>query len=200
VFHKRLEIIKKKLEKCKDFSAVGAFSAIDTLGFKYLDISSIKKFLRKQGHKPTDKELNSIIRRIDLDADSRITFTEFTEAIKPVKTFIRIGKPLPYDNRAERMQSAAKVARETHSQLVRDDEYRRTVSRSPSRGSRWDSPLRRSIGGDSPLRHEISASPRRPLTVYDPSINLPPNHIEINEHRRNENYVNTIRRSPSRSP
>jgi hypothetical protein len=36
------------------------------------------------GHQSTKQELISILRRLDLDGDSKITFQEFSEGIKPV--------------------------------------------------------------------------------------------------------------------
>jgi Ca2+-binding EF-hand superfamily protein len=40
--------------------------------------------LKNNGHKTTDKELNAIVRRLDLDADAKVTFNEFTDALRPV--------------------------------------------------------------------------------------------------------------------
>lgn len=36
------------------------------------------------GHQVKKRELVAILRRLDLDGDSKISFTEFTEGLKPV--------------------------------------------------------------------------------------------------------------------
>jgi len=41
-------------------------------------------FLRSQGHFATEKELLSIIRRIDTDGDARLSFPEFSDFMRPV--------------------------------------------------------------------------------------------------------------------
>jgi len=48
-------------------------------------------YLRKMGHQVLKKELVAILRRLDLDGDSKITFQEFNEGLKPVSPEIIPG-------------------------------------------------------------------------------------------------------------
>ncbi len=43
----------------------------------------MRAFLKKAGHYPTEEEVVAIIRRLDLNADSSISYAEYSEALKP---------------------------------------------------------------------------------------------------------------------
>lgn len=53
-----------------DYTAEDAFSSIDDFNYGYVDFSNLKRFLKKNGFIPTNKDLAAIIRRLDLNADS----------------------------------------------------------------------------------------------------------------------------------
>ena len=82
--HVNLEQLKKELESCHDFSVRRLFKAIDEPRFKFLTEGTIRLFLRRMGHQPLKSELIAIIRRFDLDGDSRLSFSEFCEALRPI--------------------------------------------------------------------------------------------------------------------
>jgi Ca2+-binding EF-hand superfamily protein len=42
----------------------------------------MRAFLKRTGHYPSEDELVAIIRRLDADADSRVSYAEFSDAIK----------------------------------------------------------------------------------------------------------------------
>jgi len=48
-----------------------------------LNSRNIQSFLRLNGFYATDSEIVAIIRRLDVDADQRITYDEFIEALRP---------------------------------------------------------------------------------------------------------------------
>jgi Ca2+-binding EF-hand superfamily protein len=73
-FHVELEHLKKDLENCPDYHIRKAFKAIDEHNFKFINHANLKSFLRKMGHQPIRKEIVAILRRLDLDGDSKITF------------------------------------------------------------------------------------------------------------------------------
>ena len=70
---KRTEILKQKLALCYDFDAKTLYEAIDDGNVKFIDNSSLKRFFAKTKVYPQDNLLVAIIRRIDLDADSRLS-------------------------------------------------------------------------------------------------------------------------------
>ena len=73
-----------ELESCYDFSVRRSFKAIDDQRFNYLTEGSIRIFLRKMGHQVLKAEITAIIRRLDLDGDSKISFSEFNEAVRSI--------------------------------------------------------------------------------------------------------------------
>lgn len=56
----------------------------------------LKKFLNRFSFIPNDNLILAIIRRIDLDSDAKLAFSEFSEAIRPIES----------NQRASRMKSA----------------------------------------------------------------------------------------------
>ncbi len=73
-FHLKLDGMKRDLENCRDFDVTCVFQEVDELGIGYLDERNLKLFLRKMGHFVKTEELVAILRRLDLDGDTRITF------------------------------------------------------------------------------------------------------------------------------
>ncbi len=67
---------------------------VDDWKYNYIDRKNLKSFFRKQGYVASSKECDYIIRRLDLDADGRLTLKEFTEGLKPMdpysKTVVRM--------------------------------------------------------------------------------------------------------------
>ncbi|CDW85220.1 ef hand family protein [Stylonychia lemnae] len=100
-FHLIIEQQKKDLENCPDFNARRAFKALDELKYNFINEANLKIFLRNMGHQVIKKELVAILRRLDLDGDSKISFQEFAEGIKPVSPSI-----LPQDIREQTIQES----------------------------------------------------------------------------------------------
>jgi Ca2+-binding EF-hand superfamily protein len=82
-YHLKVEQEKKTLERQVDFSTVAAFSVIDQQRHGYIDFESMRKFLSKFKKDLKKTDINSILRRIDQDADGKITFREFSAGITP---------------------------------------------------------------------------------------------------------------------
>ena len=89
-FHRRTEKLKQELSMTSDFDCKSGFKAIDDWNYNYIDFSNLKRFLKSQFYIPTNKDLTAIIRRLDLNADSRLSFDEFEEGIKPVEPHSRV--------------------------------------------------------------------------------------------------------------
>lgn len=69
--------------KRHDFSTYACFRAIDELNDGEINADNLRAFLKKAGHYPTEEEVIAAIRRLDADADCRVNYAEFSEAIKP---------------------------------------------------------------------------------------------------------------------
>lgn len=82
-YHLKVEGEKKTLERQVDFSTVAAFTVIDQQRHGYLDFEAIRKFLSKFKKEVSKSDVNSIIRRMDVDADGKISFREFSHGITP---------------------------------------------------------------------------------------------------------------------
>ena len=53
----------------------------------FVDCVAMKRFMTKCGLKATENMIFAIIRRIDIDADAKITRAEFDEATMPLEGF-----------------------------------------------------------------------------------------------------------------
>ncbi len=74
---------RRDLVKRHDFSTYACFRSVDELNEGEINIDNMRAFLKKAGHYPTEEEVVAIIRRLDLNADSSISYAEYSEALKP---------------------------------------------------------------------------------------------------------------------
>jgi len=85
--------MKRELEQMKGFSTVTAFQIMDVKRFNYLDWESLFLYLKmnskgsRKSQNPSKNKINAIFRRLDLNADTKLAFNEFAEAIKPVDVY-----------------------------------------------------------------------------------------------------------------
>lgn len=73
-----------------DYTHEDAYAIIDDFNYGYVDFSNLKRFLKKNGYIPTNKDLAAIIRRLDLNADSKLSKDEFIEGIKPAEPYSKV--------------------------------------------------------------------------------------------------------------
>jgi Ca2+-binding EF-hand superfamily protein len=85
----QLEVLKQDLVEAYDFNALRLFQEVDDCNLKFIDQVALKRFLHKCGELVSDKLLQAIIRRWDLDADSKLTKAEFMEGIIPQESYTR---------------------------------------------------------------------------------------------------------------
>jgi hypothetical protein len=78
-----MERLKSELQSKYDWTNSTAFNTVDTLRENALNNRNIASFLRVNGYYATESELIAIIRRLDVDADQKITFDEFIEGMRP---------------------------------------------------------------------------------------------------------------------
>ena len=74
---KELNKEKALLKNRYDFSRLDAFRAIDKYGMNSILRDDLRVFLQKNGIYATYLDVDNIMRRIDLDRDGRITYSEF---------------------------------------------------------------------------------------------------------------------------
>jgi len=81
-FFRASEEIRKELEKRYDFSTYGCFRAIDDKNEGDINPDNLRQFFKNNGYYPTEDEVIAIVRRLDVDADCKISYEEFSEGIK----------------------------------------------------------------------------------------------------------------------
>ena len=92
-YHIQIEKMKRELEQMRGFSTVAAFKIMDIKGFNYLDWESLLLFLKnnakasRKKEQPTKARINAIFRRLDTNADTKLGFSEFADAIKPIDVY-----------------------------------------------------------------------------------------------------------------
>lgn len=91
-FNRVLEHNKQVMDANKMFSAEKAFQAIDDWNYGYIDKRNLKSFMRKVGRMIPDDQLLMVIRRMDLDADARLSKEEFIEGLKPEQIYSKVMK------------------------------------------------------------------------------------------------------------
>jgi Ca2+-binding EF-hand superfamily protein len=79
---RRLEILKEELSMRYDYSNYSAFRAIDKYNDGFLNVDNIRQFYRNFYSYPSERELLSLVRRIDTDGDAKISFSEFSEFMR----------------------------------------------------------------------------------------------------------------------
>ena len=86
------EELKQEMDATKSFDVEKAFEAIDDWKYGYIDKKNLKSFLRKHNYIASTAECIAIIRRLDLDADARLTPQEFAEGMRPEEPYNRAMK------------------------------------------------------------------------------------------------------------
>ncbi len=69
---RRLDILKGDLEVRYDYSAYAAYRSVDKYNDGRISTLNLGSFLRSTGHYATERELLTIIRRIDTDGDATL--------------------------------------------------------------------------------------------------------------------------------
>jgi Ca2+-binding EF-hand superfamily protein len=77
------------MESNKQFDYEKAYLAVDDWNYGFIDRKNLKGFFKKHGYKANMQEVISIIRRLDLDADARLSKSEFIQGLKPEEPYSR---------------------------------------------------------------------------------------------------------------
>lgn len=81
LFHLRLEQLKLDLQQIADFDLRRIFTLLDQRRVNFIDHSAMRRYLSSMGHQPLPEEVSAIMRRLDIDGDQKIDFSEFVESI-----------------------------------------------------------------------------------------------------------------------
>jgi hypothetical protein len=79
---RRLDILKRDLEVRYDYSILAAYRSVDKYNDGRIDTHNLGSFLRSTGHYASERELLAIIRRMDADGDSRLSYAEFSAFVR----------------------------------------------------------------------------------------------------------------------
>lgn len=96
--------MKQQMESNKAFDYNKAYYSIDDWNYGFIDRRNLKIFLKKHGYLATNEDVIAIIRRMDLDADARLTKQEFIEGIQPEEPY---SKAMKRQNSHSRKRSAS---------------------------------------------------------------------------------------------
>ena len=80
------------MDATKSFCIKKAFEAIDDWKYGYIDKKNLKSFLRKHDYVASTSECMAIIRRLDMDADARVSKQEFYAGLRPEEPYSKIIK------------------------------------------------------------------------------------------------------------
>lgn len=90
--------LRNECEVRYDYNLGAAFRSVDKYNDGRIDAFNLGAFLRSQGHYASEKELLSIIRRVDTDGDARLSFAEFSEFMRPIGGPV-VERPNPINTR-----------------------------------------------------------------------------------------------------
>ena len=82
-------MLKQDLATAYDYNLDSCYRNIDDCNFGFIDTSNLKRFLVKCCIYASDALLISIIRRMDLDADARLSKREFKDGVQPLENFTK---------------------------------------------------------------------------------------------------------------
>lgn len=153
---KEEEHLKQQLACRYDFNLELLFKAIDDWNYKYIDQVNLKRFLIKCSVLPNQNLLISIIRRIDLDADAKLNFREFIDAIRPFENFTmkKCAKPTVSEIRMRPKSSQNRDRRSTRKldQSIGNRTYT-NLNLSPDQADNQRSILKKSATNDRLDKH-----------------------------------------------
>ena len=121
--HNRTERLKQELTLNLDFTPEDAYKSIDDINYGYIDFNNLKRFLKKNKFIPTNKDLAAIIRRMDMDADSKLKLNEFVEGIKPVEPYSKC------DYKGKRTCKSATKSRFSSSKMSKSRKTKRKATK-----------------------------------------------------------------------
>ena len=90
-YHVRIERLKYDLTLRYDWTSRAAFETVDSTRDLALNSRNIQSFLRLNGFYATESEIVAIVRRLDVDADQKITYSEWADGVRPQLSSVDLG-------------------------------------------------------------------------------------------------------------
>ena len=81
-YHKHVAIVKSDLKRRSDWSDMRSFNSVDIHRDGFITYNNTMNFLRLNGMRASEGEVIAIIRRLDIDADQKITFEEWCKTMQ----------------------------------------------------------------------------------------------------------------------
>lgn len=136
-YHIRLERLKYELTLRYDWTSRAAFETIDSTRDLALNARNIQSFLRLNGFYATESEIIAIVRRLDVDADQKVTYSEWADGIRPQLTGADLGASSLQASRREEEKRPSSPLRESGYQS--QSQFGRSLDRSQASPSRLGS-------------------------------------------------------------
>lgn len=165
--HTKLDQLKTQLHGRFDWNLSNAFNVLDQTHEGFLNYRNLQLFLRSQSLFATDEELIAIVRRLDADADQKVTYQEFCEAFgygmgssQPGLAQPRGGSPQRASNRLMSPQRTSPLRENRRENSCKKSVRFQGIDRTDSLGARR-SPLRPGRGYADSYNNSQEGSPLR---------------------------------------
>ena len=89
-----LEQIKRSVMSMPDFNHQNAFRTIDREGFNHITTHQLRSYLKQHGYLGLESDGHALLRRIDTDGDSKISFIDFLEFLSSLPVSTHQAAPL----------------------------------------------------------------------------------------------------------
>ena len=81
----QIESLKQELVKQYDYKSDLMYKELDDCLLGFIDCVAVKRFMTKCGFSVDDAVLIAIIRRLDMNADAKLSKDEFMDAVTPIE-------------------------------------------------------------------------------------------------------------------
>ncbi|OMJ95043.1 hypothetical protein SteCoe_1748 [Stentor coeruleus] len=164
-FQRRLESLKQDLASRYDFSMISAFSLLDFPSTSFITRDKLYSFLRRNGKLVYDDDIDALLRRMDIDGDERLSYSEFADSLRAQESRITSSPPRRSPSRTSPLRYSSPLRRTGDSPNRNGSSVYQNETSMRSSFNRT-SPSRMSATRMSPTRSSIRSSP---LTVVDES-------------------------------
>ena len=145
-FQRRLELSRRDLALRYDFSSVSGFSSIDYPSTSLISRDKLHSFLSRNGKIVFNDHVDAVLRRIDVDGDERLSFSEFSDYLRPQEPVVASSSPRRSPTRGSPLRHSSPLRR-TGSPSRTSNSF--LQAESPSRSFVRTSPL--TVGEESEL-------------------------------------------------